>query len=120
MTAGSMLVLAVALLWGTVGPARAARPILFGVLLGASGNMIRTVEAASLPHYFGTLHLGCDPWSRVSSISVGGTAAGPLLFAAVYDQVGSYSPVMVASAAVPLAIAVWALVAREPNAACRL
>ncbi len=114
MTAGSMLVLAVALLWGTaVHPGLSA--ILFGVLLGASGNMIRTVEAASLPHYFGTLHLGAIR-GVVSSISVGGTAAGPLLFAAVYDQVGSYSPVMVASAAVPLAIAVWALVAREPNA----
>ncbi len=112
MTTSSMLVLAAALLWGpTVQPGLSA--VFFGVLLGTSGNMIRTVEAATLPHYFGTLHLGSIR-GVVSSISVGGTAAGPLAFAAVYDRVGSYSPVMVASAAVPLAIAVWALVAREP------
>jgi len=113
MTAGSMLVLAAALLWGPiVQPGFSA--VLFGVLLGASGNMIRTVEAATMPHYFGTRHLGSIR-GVVSSIAVGGTAAGPLAFAAVYDRVGSYSPVMVASAAVPLAIAVWALVAREPT-----
>jgi len=112
MTAGSMFVLAAAPLWGPiVQPGLSA--VFFGVLLGVSGNMIRTVEAASLPHYFGTRHLGSIR-GVVSSISVGGTAAGPLAFAAVFDRVGSYSPVMVASAAVPLAIAVWALVAREP------
>jgi len=113
MTAGSMLVLVAALLCGPiVQPGFSA--VLFGVLLGASGNMIRTVEAATLPHYFGTRHLGAIR-GVVSSIAVGGTAAGPLAFAAVYDRVGSYSPVMVVSAAVPLAIAVWALVAREPT-----
>jgi MFS family permease len=114
MTVGSMLALAAALLWGpTVQPGLSA--VVFGVLLGVAGNMIRTVEAATLPHYFGTLHLGSIR-GIISSISVGGTAAGPLAFAAVYDAVGSYSPVMVASAAVPLSIAVWALVAREPVA----
>lgn len=113
MTAGSMLALAAALLWGpSVQPGLSA--VIFGVLLGTAGNMIRTVEAATLPHYFGTRHLGSIR-GIVSSISVGGTAAGPLAFAAVYDQVGSYSPVMVASAAIPLAIALWALVAREPT-----
>lgn len=113
MTASSMVVLAAALLWGTtVSPGLSA--VFFGILLGTSGNMIRNVEASTLPHYFGTKHLGSIR-GVVSSISVGGTAAGPLAFAAVYDRVGSYSPVMIASAAVPLAIVVWALVAREPN-----
>lgn len=113
MTVGSMLSLAAALCWGTqVTPGWAA--VAFGALLGIAANMIRTVEAATLPRYFGTRHIGSIR-GLVASISVGGTACGPLLFAAVFDRVGSYAPVLLASAAVPVGIAVWAAVAREPD-----
>ncbi|MDN4479434.1 MFS transporter [Demequina muriae] len=112
MTVGSMVSLALALVWGAqVGPGVSA--IIFGILLGTASNMIRAVEAATLPRYFGTRHIGAIR-GLVASISVGGTALGPLLFAAVFDRIGSYSPVLVASSAIPLVIAVWALVAPEP------
>ncbi|MFW2514012.1 MFS transporter [Demequina sp. SO4-13] len=112
MTVSSMVSLAFALAWGAqVGPGLSA--IVFGVLLGTAGNMIRAVEAATLPRYFGTRHIGAIR-GLVASISVAGTACGPLIFAAVYDRVGSYSPVLLASAALPVAIAIWALTAREP------
>ncbi|MFN3866291.1 MAG: MFS transporter [Demequina sp.] len=112
MTVGSMVSLALALAWGAqVGPGLSA--IVFGVLLGTAGNMIRAVEAATLPRYFGTRHIGAIR-GLVASISVGGTACGPLIFAAVFDRVGSYSPVLLVSSVVPVAIAVWALIAREP------
>ncbi|WP_277207197.1 MFS transporter [Isoptericola croceus] len=115
VTVGSMLSLAAALCWGTqVSPGWAA--VAFGALLGVAANMIRTVEAATLPRYFGTRHIGSIR-GLVASISVGGTACGPLLFAAVFDQVGSYAPVLLASAVVPVGIAVWAAVAREPDPA---
>lgn len=113
MTVVSMASLAGALVWGTqVSPGWTA--VAFGALLGIAANMIRTVEAATFPRYFGTRHIGAIR-GLVASISVGGTACGPLLFAAVYDQVGTYGPVLLGSAVVPAAIAVWALVAREPD-----
>jgi MFS family permease len=112
MTVGSMVSLAAALAWGThVEPGWLA--IVFGALLGIAGNMIRAVEAATLPRYFGTLHIGAIR-GLVASISVAGTAGGPLLFATVFDRVASYSPVLLAGAVVPVAVAVWAMVAPEP------
>ncbi|WP_407319660.1 hypothetical protein UQW22_04350 [Isoptericola halotolerans] len=77
--------------------------------------MIRTVEAATLPRCFGTRHIGSIR-GLVASINVGGTACGPLLFAAVFDRVGTYTPVLLVSALLPVAVAVWAAVAPEPRA----
>jgi MFS family permease len=111
-TVGSMATLALALWWGTqVAPGWSA--VAFGVLLGVASSMIRAVEGATLPRYFGTRHIGAIR-GMVASISVGGTACGPLLFAAVFEQVASYTPVLLASMALPLAVGVWALVAHEP------
>src|SRR5690606_19462766 len=102
-----------ALWWGThVSPGWSA--VLFGALLGIAGNMIRAVEAATLPRYFGTRHIGAIR-GLVASISVGGTACGPLLFAAVFDHLDSYTPALLVTAAIPIAIAIWALVAPEPD-----
>lgn len=115
MVVGSMLMLAGALVWGSVvAPGLSA--IAFGALLGAAGNMIRAVEAAALPRYFGVRHIGSIR-GLVASISVGGTACGPLLFAAVFERTESYTPVLLATAIAPVLVAGWAVVAREPQAA---
>lgn len=108
----SMLSLSVALVWGVVvGPGWSA--IGFGAVLGASGAMIRAVEVAALPRYFGTVHIGSIR-GVVIAISVAGTAIGPLLFASVFDAVGSYGPALIASALAPVLVAGWALVVSEP------
>ncbi|WP_159619242.1 MFS transporter [Ruania rhizosphaerae] len=113
MIVASMCTLALALAWGVVvGPGWSA--IGFGMALGASGSMIRAVEAAALPRAFGTVHLGSIR-GLMTSVSVGGSALGPLLFAAVFDTVGSYGPVLLATAAIPIAVAVAALIVREPE-----
>lgn len=112
MIVASMVALSAALAWGTlVTPGVSA--FAFGVMLGASGSIIRAVEAASLPRAFGTRHIGAIR-GLVTSISVGGTACGPLLFASAAELTGSYSGVLLASAVPPLLVAGWALVAREP------
>ncbi len=112
MIIASMAVLSAGLWWGTtVSPGVSA--FAFGVMLGAAGSMIRAVDTVALPRYFGTLHIGSIR-GLVASISVAGTACGPVLFAAVFDRTGSYSPALLAGALAPLTIIVWALVAKEP------
>lgn len=109
----SMLALAGALLWGTVvAPGWSA--IGFGVCLGVAQNVARAVENTGLPNYFGIRHIGSIR-GLVSSAGVAASAVGPLVFAAVYDTAGSYAPALMATAIVPVGIAVWAAVAPEPH-----
>jgi len=112
MIIASMAVLSAGLWWGTtVTPGVSA--FAFGAMLGAAGSMIRAVETVALPRYFGILHIGSIR-GLVASISVAGTACGPVLFAAVFERTGSYSPALLVCAIAPLIIIVWALVAKEP------
>lgn len=110
--AGCMVLLAVALLWGTVvQPGLSA--VGFGLALGAAGGSVRTLEAATVPKVFGTAHLG-SVRGVVAAFSVGSTAFGPVLFAVVQEATGSYRPVLAASALLPLLVAGAALAVRQP------
>lgn len=109
----AMLALAGAMLWGSaVTPGWSA--IGFGVVLGIAMNVARAVENTGLPNWFGLRHIGAIR-GLGATVAVAASAVGPLLFAAVYDATGSYGPVLLASAAIPAAIAVWAALAREPR-----
>jgi MFS family permease len=111
--AGSMLLLAAGLLWGTVvEPGVSA--IGFGLTMGAAGGSVRTLEAATVPRVFGTTHLGSIR-GLVAAFSVGSTAFGPVLFAVVQEATGSYRPVLVAAALLPLIVAAACLRVREPE-----
>lgn len=55
------------------------------------------------PRLFGTGHLAAIR-GVLTSISVGATAAGPLLFAAGRDWTGSYTAVLLASTVLPVAV----------------
>lgn len=111
--AGCMLLLAGALLWGVV--VTPGLPALgFGLVLGAAGGSIRTLEAAAVPKVFGTAHLGSIR-GLIAAFSVGSTAFGPLLFAAVRDTTGSYTAVLTGSALIPLTVAAAGLVVCSPT-----
>lgn len=113
MLVASMGGLSLAMVWGTVvSPGWSA--FAFGALLGAGASTIRAVEAAALPRYFGTLHVGSIR-GLVASVNVAGTAFGPLLFAAVFEGASSYTPVLIGCAVAPLALIGWALVVKEPE-----
>lgn len=100
---GAMGLLAGGLLWGTwVGPGWSA--LVFGVLIGASGGAIRSVEAAAFPRFFGTAHLGSIR-GVVASVSVGSTAFGPVLFAVVRELTGAYAAALAGTAVLPLVVA---------------
>jgi hypothetical protein len=108
-----MLGLAAALVWATVvSPGLSA--LGFGLTLGAAGGAVRTLEAATVPRVYGTVHLGSIR-GLVAAFSVGSSAFGPPLFAAVRESDGSYGPVLLGSALLPVAVAVAAVVVRTPE-----
>ncbi|MCH8565212.1 MFS transporter [Nesterenkonia sp. LB17] len=106
LLAGSMGLLSVVQdAWTTVG---------FGALLGASGGAVRTVEAAAFTHYFGTLHIGAIR-GIVTTISVGSTAFGPVVFPLGYGVLGSYALAAAVLASIPVLVGIAALFASEPR-----
>lgn len=112
VTVGCMASLSAGLLAGTVvSPGWSA--IGFGILIGAAGGSIRTLEAATFPRFFGTQHLGSIR-GLVTAIGVGSTALGPVAFALVHDRTHSYIPALYAGAVLPLAVAIAALFVAAP------
>lgn len=111
--AGSMGLLAAALLFlplvgGTVSG------IIYGLLLGGAGGAVRAVEPIALAHYFGTLSIG-GIRGVISAINVGSTALGPILFSLGRDTSGGYVVPSLLAAAIPLGVAVFALLCPAPG-----
>lgn len=98
----AMVSLAVGLAWGVVvTPGLSA--VGFGLAIGSAGASIRAFEAAAMPRFFGTAHVGALR-GFVAAVSVGSTAFGPLAFALGRDAAGGYAPVLLASAGLPLVV----------------
>jgi MFS family permease len=113
LTTACMLGLSAGLAWGTVvDPGWSA--IGFAALIGASGGAIRTLEAGAFPRYFGIRHLGAIR-GVVAAVGVGSTAFGPVAFALVHDATDGYTAALLASAVLPLLVAIAALVLPEPR-----
>lgn len=81
--------------------------IAYGIVLGTMQGMSGAITLTVYPHYFGRTHQGAIK-GMVSTISVAGTAAGPLLLAVGFEISGSYRPVLLAAALAPAAIALVA------------
>jgi MFS transporter, OFA family, oxalate/formate antiporter len=88
--------------------------IFYGVLLGASGGLQRTVSSVLTADYFGRRHLGAIA-GVTTTIMIAGSALGPLPFAMARDAWGSYEPVLVASAIPPLVLGVISLFLGRPT-----
>ena len=112
VTTTAMATLAAAMLWALiVRPGWSA--LVFGLLIGAAGGSIRSVEAAAFPRFFGTAHIGSIR-GLVMAIAVGSTAFGPVLFALVHDATGSYNLALLGTAAIPILVAVAASKTQPP------
>ncbi|MGN6243664.1 MAG: MFS transporter [Motilibacteraceae bacterium] len=112
LTATCMLVLALGLLWGVVvTPGWSA--IGFGLTVGASGGVIRTLEAGTFPRCFGTTHIGTIR-GAVHAVAVGANAFGPVTFALVRAATGTYTVALLTGAVLPLLVAVAALLSPTP------
>lgn len=78
--------------------------LVYGAMLGVMQGMNGAITASVHAHYFGRLHIGSIKGFAVT-FSVAGTAFGPLAFALGLDLGGSYAPVLIGSALLPLALA---------------
>lgn len=87
--------------------------ILFGVILGASLGISRTVGTVVWPAFYGRLNLG-SIFGFIYAISIIGAAIGPLPFGFVFDRIGSYQPVLVVSAMISILLALISLYIKKP------
>ncbi|WP_233221552.1 MFS transporter [Streptomyces carminius] len=88
----------------------------YGLLLGTSNGLLRAVEAAAYPRYFGTAHLGAIR-GVAHTVTVAASAFGPLAVSLGHDLTGRYGSALLALALIPLAAAVAVTLAREPHRA---
>ena len=105
---GTMLLLLCAALFMAVRVTSAELMLAYGCLLGLMQGMSGVLQAGVYAYYFGRSHLGAIS-GLATTITVAGTAFGPVLFATGFDQFGSYTPILGFSMILPLAIAFTAL-----------
>jgi predicted MFS family arabinose efflux permease len=94
-----------------------AGPLLwvYGAAIGMAQGMKGAIAGAVFATYFGRRHIGAIK-GFATTLSVAGTALGPLAFALGRDLTGGYLPVLLASAVVPAALAAASLRLRPPAA----
>ncbi|MCE7081628.1 MFS transporter [Streptomyces sp. ST2-7A] len=110
---GSMVLMACGIVFlGHVSPGFTA--LGYGVIMGAAGGMMRTVESAAVPRYFGTTHLGAIRGVAHTGV-IAASALGPVAVALGRDVAGDYSTLLIPMAVLPVLVAVAAAVAPEPR-----
>lgn len=88
--------------------------IIYGILLGTTSGLVRTVNSVAWAAYFGRLHLGSIT-GVTTTILIAGSALGPMPFGMVHDWAGTYEPMLYGSAAFPLLLAIACLFIRKPE-----
>jgi len=82
--------------------------IVYAIVLGAMGGLIRTTVATVLPNWFGTGHLGSVQGS-LTLFNVGASALGPIALASAEGGFGSYPPAVLALSIIPGITMLYAL-----------
>lgn len=113
LLAAMLGLMAAALLLAGLGSGGAA-VLVYGGLLGAASGTRNAVSGAVYAHLFGRLHIGSIK-GLANTLTVAGTAAGPLLLALGRDAFGSYGPALVLLALPPAGLALAALTLRTAD-----
>ena len=82
----------------------AAAVVAYGTGLGVMQGMSQSLQAGVYAHYFGRLHIGAIR-GLAGAVNIAGSALGPLLLAVAFDSSGTYTPVLVITAFLPLSVA---------------
>ncbi len=91
-----------------------ALAVVYGLILGAASGAIRAIEPIALAHYYGTESIG-GIRGVITSINVGSTALGPILFSLGRDLTGSYTAPSLIAAIIPVTVGVLALLCPPPG-----
>ena len=81
--------------------------VFYGLLLGVRSGMFGSLDGNVFAYYFGRTHLGTVKGFATTSLVVG-SAIGPLIMAAGYDLLGSYTVTMLICAVPPFLLGVTA------------
>ncbi len=92
-----------------------AAAVLYGFLLGVNIGQIQALSSTVYARWFGTAHIGAIR-GIATSFTIGGSALGPLLLSLGFDIAGSYTPVLLISVAVTLAVAAATVAVKPPVA----
>ncbi|MGF1574689.1 MAG: MFS transporter [Cyanophyceae cyanobacterium] len=106
-----LLVLALIMPIGLTG---VAGMLAYACVLGWGVGMSVTINSGVYAYYFGRLHLGTI-MGQTATLTVIGSALGPFAFAYGLERFGNYSLTLGLSALMPLAIGVFASLARIPD-----
>lgn len=87
--------------------------ILFGLILGVSMGISRTIATVVWPDFYGRANLG-SIYGFISAVGIVGAALGPLPFGLAFDQMGSYQPVLVVSAVISMLLGLISLSIQKP------
>lgn len=91
-----------------------ASAVLYGIAVGASGAVARSLEAASMPRLFGLKHLGAIRGATIG-VGVAASGLGPLAVSIGYDITGSYVEVLRLLVIIPLIVLLLGLFAPVPT-----
>jgi cyanate permease len=90
-----------------------ALAMLFGVVIGATSGLMRTVSTVAWAKYYGRRHLGSIS-GVTSTVLVASSALGPLPMGLARDLLGSYTVTLAVLVVIPLALAVASLFVDRP------
>jgi sugar phosphate permease len=88
--------------------------VIYGILTGLNGGLSQTLAGVVWADYFGRRHLGAIA-GLASTISVIGSALGPLPLALARDLLGSYNTALLIEAVLPIALVVLNLAVGRPT-----
>jgi MFS family permease len=111
LLSGAMVMLAMATGLVLVMP-RAELAILYAVLLGLHGSILRSTGNVVWLNYYGRAHQGAVR-GVAYAVMIFAAALGPLPFALTIDHLGSYNVALVAFAIIPM-FAAWLVLTAEP------
>lgn len=111
--ASSLLLQALAL-WMVRDLATVTLAFLYGVALGTSMGLFRTISAVAWAHYFGRQYLGSIS-GIASTILIVGAAAGPIPLGFARDALGSYDQALLVLTLLPLLLGVASLFLQPPR-----
>ncbi|MEZ4726153.1 MAG: MFS transporter [Caldilineaceae bacterium] len=90
-----------------------ALAMTFGISLGITNGLQRTVNTVAWAKYYGRLHLGSIS-GVTSTVLVGASALGPMPMGVARDLLGSYGPTLKLLAVIPLVLALTSLFVDRP------
>jgi MFS family permease len=90
--------------------------LVYGLVFGSAGGMLRGMEAASFARYYGVAAIGAIRGIS-GSVTLGASALGPIMLAVGADLAGGFALPTLIFAAIPVAVLIAAIVVRPPSEA---